>query len=123
MELFSYKYVGLGYIYDEYILRNLLGFGYFELKEILFGISSERELELFSVGEISYLKHLLLYGFVGVGVFYISIFYYILRVLRLRNVMALTPNIFIWSRKVFIPDILSPIFIEPADEPVKSISL
>jgi len=95
VELFIYKYVSLGYIYEEFILKNLTGFGYFSFKEILFGISLERENELFTVGEISLLNQLLRYGFVGIGVFYISIFYYMLQALRYRNIMALTPNIVI----------------------------
>ena len=93
--LFTYKYFGLNYIYDEYILKNLIGFQYFNLKEILFGISLEREAELFTVGEISYLKQLTMYGFVGTGVFYISIFYYMLRALRYRHITALVPNMMV----------------------------
>ena len=95
--LFTYKYFGLNYIYDEYILKNLIGFQYFDLKEILFGISLEREAELFTVGEISYLKQLLRFGFVGFGVFYISIFYYMLRALRYRHITALVPNMMVMA--------------------------
>ena len=95
VELLNYKYVGLGYIYEEFILKNLTGFVYFSFKEVLFGISLEREFELFTVGEIYFLNQLLKYGFVGIGVFYISILYYILRALDNRNVMALAPNLFI----------------------------
>ena len=94
-KLLTYKYVSLDYIYEEFILKNVIGFGYFSFKEILFGISIEREVELFSVGEIYYLNQLLKYGFVGVGVFYISILYYMIRALRYRNVMALKPNMVI----------------------------
>lgn len=93
--LFTYKYVGLNYIYDEYIMKNLIGFQYFDLKEVLFGISIEREVELFKVVEISYLKQLIRYGFVGIGVFYISIFYYMLRALRYRHITALVPNMMV----------------------------
>ena len=73
----------------------MTGFGYFNLKEILFGISIERELELFGVGEIAFLNQLMKYGFLGVGVFYISIFYYVLRAIRLNSEGALTVNVFI----------------------------
>ena len=48
-ELLTFRYLGLDYIYGEYVLPNLIGFGYFNFKEILFGISIERELELFGV--------------------------------------------------------------------------
>jgi len=91
----TYKYVSLHYIYEEFILKNVIGFGYFSFKEILFGITIERELELFSVGEIYYINQFIKYGFVGVGVFYISILYFIIRALKYRNVMALTPNMII----------------------------
>lgn len=94
-ELIAYRYVSLDNIYGEYVLPNLIGFGYFNLKEILFGISVERELELFGVGEIAFLNQLMKYGFLGVGVFYISIFYYVLRAIRLNSEGALTVNIFI----------------------------
>jgi hypothetical protein len=94
-ELLTYKYVSLDNIYGEYVLPNLTGFGYFNLKEILFGISIERELELFGVGEIAFLNQLMKYGFLGVGVFYISIFYYVLRAIRLNSEGALTVNVFI----------------------------
>jgi hypothetical protein len=95
VELLTYRYSSLGYIYEKYIFNNITGFGYFSLKEILFGISLERENELFTVGEISFLKQLLLYGFMGVGVFYISILYYITRALRSVNIVALTSNIIV----------------------------
>ncbi len=95
VELLTHRYYSFDYIYEEFILKNLTGFGYLSLKEILFGISLEREIELFTVGEISFLKQLLLYGFMGVGVFYISIFYYIIRALRFVNIVALIPNIFV----------------------------
>ena len=95
VELFSYRYSSLGDIYELYILENLVGFRYFDLKEILFGITLEREEELFSVGEIYFLNQLMKYGFLGVWVFYISILYYMIRALRYGNVMALTPNMVI----------------------------
>ena len=93
--LITYRYVSLDNIYGEYVLPNLIGFGYFNLKEILFGISIERELELFGVGEIAFLNQLMKYGFLGVGVFYISIFYYVLRAIRLNSEGALKVNVFI----------------------------
>lgn len=95
VELLTYRYFSLDYIYEKYIFNNITGFGYFSLKEILFGISLERENELFTVGEISFLKQLLLYGFMGVGVFYISILYYVTRALRSVNIVALTSNIIV----------------------------
>jgi hypothetical protein len=95
LELLTFKYVSLDIIYEEYILNNLVGFGYFDFKEILFGISVERENELFGVGEIALLNQLMKYGFLGVGIFYGSILYYILRVMRFQNITALTPNIVI----------------------------
>jgi len=95
VELLSYRYTSLDHIFEEYVMKNLTGFGYFSLKEILFGISLEREIELFTVAEISFLKQLLLYGFMGVGVFYISILYYITRALRSVNIVALTSNIIV----------------------------
>jgi hypothetical protein len=94
-ELLAYRYVSLDNIYGEYVLPNLIGFGYFNFKEILFGISIERELELFGVGEIAFLNQLMKYGFLGVGVFYISIFYYVLRAIRLNSEGALTVNVVI----------------------------
>jgi hypothetical protein len=95
VELLTYRYYSLDYIYEEYILSNLTGFGYFSFEEILFGISLERKHELFSVGEIAFLDQLLKYGFMGVGVFYISILYYITRALRSVNIVALTSNIIV----------------------------
>jgi hypothetical protein len=95
VELLSYRYTGLGHIFEEYVMKNLTGFGYFSFEEILFGISLERQYELFSVGEIAFLDQLLKYGFMGVGVFYISILYYITRALRSVNIVALTSNIIV----------------------------
>ena len=94
-ELLSYRYVSLDNIYEEYVLPNLIGFGYFNFKEILFGISTERVLELFGLGEIAFLNQLMKYGFLGVGVFYISIFYYVLRAIRLNSEGTLTVNVVI----------------------------
>ena len=94
-ELITYRYVSLDNIYGKYVLPNLIGFGYFNLKEILFGISIERQLELFEFGEIAFLNQLMKYGFLGVGVFYISIFYYVLRAIRLNSEGALKVNVFI----------------------------
>jgi len=94
-ELITYRYVSLDNIYGEYVLPNLIGFGYFNLKEILFGISLERQLVLFEFGEIAFLNQLMKYGFLGVGVFYISIFYYVLRAIRLNSEGTLTVNVVI----------------------------
>ena len=96
--LFTYKYFGLNYIYDEYIVKNLIGFQYFDLKDILFGIPVDRQTRsFFPSQEISFLKQLTRYGFVGIGVFYISIFYYMLRALRYRHITALVPNMMVMA--------------------------
>lgn len=95
LELLTYKYLSLDYVYEEYIFNNLVGFGYFDLKEVFLGIPVEKEYELFSVGEIALLNQLMKYGFLGIGVFYISIFYYILRALVSTNKKLLIPNIII----------------------------
>lgn len=96
--LFTYKYFGLNYIYDEYIVGNLIGFQYFDLKDILFGIPVDRQTRsFFPSQEISFLKQLTRYGFVGIGVFYISIFYYMLRALRYRHITALVPNMMVMA--------------------------
>jgi hypothetical protein len=95
VKLFTYRYSSIASIYELYILENLLPFAYLDLNEVLFGATYERRVELFGVGEIAFLDHLLDFGFLGMGVFYISVFYYIIRALDNRNVMALTPNIFI----------------------------
>ena len=95
VKLFTYRYSSIASIYELYILENLLPFAYLDLNEVLFGATYERRVELFGVGEIAFLDHLLDFGVLGMGVFYISVFYYIIRALDNRNVMALTPNIFI----------------------------
>ena len=95
VKLFTYRYSSIASIYELYILENLLPFAYLDLNEVLFGATYERRVELFGVGEIALLDHLLDFGVLGMGVFYISVFYYIIRALDNRNVMALTPNIFI----------------------------
>ena len=95
VKLFTYRYSSIASIYELYILENLLPFAYMDLNEVLFGATYERRVELFGVGEIALLDHLLDFGVLGMGVFYISVFYYIIRALDNRNVMALTPNIFI----------------------------
>ena len=95
IKVLTAKHTSLDFIYDKYILGSILGFGYFNLKEILFGVSYERELELFKLGEIAYITELIKYGFVGVGVFYLSIFYYIYRALSNKNIQAIVPNVFI----------------------------
>ena len=95
VKLFTYRYSSIASIYELYILENLLPFAYLDLNEVLFGATYERRIELFGMGEIAFLDHLLDFGFLGMGVFYISVFYYIIRALDNRNVMALTPNIFI----------------------------
>ena len=95
VKLFTYRYSSIANIYELYILENLLPFAYLDLNEVLFGATYERRVELFGVGEIALLDHLLDFGVLGMGVFYISVFYYIIRALDNRNVMALTPNIFI----------------------------
>ena len=46
-------------------------------------------------GEIAFLNQFLTYGFLGIGVFYISIFYYIIRALKYEKIMSLTPNILV----------------------------
>ena len=93
--LLTYRYYSLGYIYEEFIMKNLSGFSYFSLKEVLFGASLERESELFTLGEVAFLNQFLKYGFLGIGVFYISILYYITRALRFVNTVVLTSNIIV----------------------------
>ena len=95
VKILSIKHTSLDFIYEKYILGSVAGFTYFNLKEILLGVSYERELELFKLGEISYITQLIKYGFVGVGVFYLSIFYYIIRAFSNKNIQAIVPNAFI----------------------------
>lgn len=95
VKILTVKHTSLDFVYEKYILGSVAGFTKFNLKEILLGVSYERELELFKLGEISYVTQLIKFGFVGVGVFYLSIFYYIIRVFSNKNVQAIVPNIFI----------------------------
>ena len=94
-KILTIKHTSLDFIYEKYILGSVAGFTYFNLKEILLGVSYERELELFELGEISYVTQLIKFGFVGVGVFYLSIFYYIIRAFSNKNIQAIVPNVFI----------------------------
>jgi hypothetical protein len=82
VKLIAFRYPSLSEIYQVYIIDNFLGFGFFNLKDILFGISLEKELELFYVGEIAFLNQFMKYGFIGFGIFYLSISYYILRTIN-----------------------------------------
>ncbi|AXE61706.1 hypothetical protein [Candidatus Thioglobus sp. NP1] len=95
VKILTIKHTSLDFIYEKYILGSVKGFTYFNFKEILLGVSYERELELFKLGEISYITQLIKYGFVGVGVFYLSIFYYIIRAFSNKNIQAIVPNVFI----------------------------
>ena len=79
IQILTFRYGSLNSIIQEYVLRNLDGFIYFDLQEILFGISLLREEQLFEVGEIAFLKHFLTYGFIGTSLFYCSVLYYMLR--------------------------------------------
>ena len=89
------KHSNLDVIYETYVIQNLMGFSEFSTKEILFGIWNTRQVELFKVTEIAYLEHLARYGFFGVGVFYISIFYFIVRALEKRNTIPVILNVVI----------------------------
>ncbi len=93
--LLIHKYNNLSTIYDKYFLENILGFGYFSLNEILFGVSLQRESELFSTTEIAFLNQFLKYGFLGLGIFYGSILYYVLMAFKKRDSPALLPNLII----------------------------
>ena len=95
VKILSIKHTSLDFIYEKYILGSVAGFTNFNLKEILLGVSYERELELFKLGEISYVTQLIKFGFVGVGVFYLSIFYYIIRAFSNKNIQSIVPNVFI----------------------------
>jgi hypothetical protein len=96
VELLTYRYQSLDYIYEEYFANIVFPYGSLSLKEILFGISHERALmNTITGGEIAFLNQFLTYGFVGIGVFYISIFYYIIRALKYEKIMSLTPNILV----------------------------
>ena len=89
------KYNSINYIYETYVLEQINGFAYFSFREILFGLTYERELELFGLGEIAFLAHLVKYGFLGSVIFYGSILHYILRSTKTSFVTQLYPNIFI----------------------------
>ena len=95
VKILTLKHTSLDFIYEKYILGSVMGFSHFTFKEILLGVSYKRELELFKLGEIAYITELIKYGFVGVGVFYLSIFYYIYRALSNKNIQAIVPNVFI----------------------------
>ena len=93
--LLVYRYQSIGEIYDVYIFNNLLGFGYFDLKEILLGINLTRQSELFGVGEIAFLDQLMKYGFLGIGVLYAPILYFVLRAANVSNQTYTLPNLLI----------------------------
>lgn len=98
IQILTYRYGSLDSIYQEYVLRNLNGFIYFDLKEILFGISLLREEQLFEVGEIAFLKHFLTYGFIGTSLFYCSVIYYMLRAyIQNRDNLELRAHLIILS--------------------------
>ena len=93
--LLTHKYNNLSLIYDNYFLKTIVGFGYFSLNEILFGVSLQRESELFSTTEIAFINQLLKYGVIGMSIFYGSILYYVLRAVQIRDSIALLPNLII----------------------------
>jgi hypothetical protein len=95
VKILTIKHTSLDFVYEKYILGSVTGFTNFNLKEILLGVSYERERELFKLGEISYVTQLIKFGFVGVGLFYLSIFYYIIRAFSNKNIQAIVPNVFI----------------------------
>ena len=72
-----------------------MGFSYFNLNEILLGVSYEKQLDLFTIGEIAFLDQLQKFGFIGIGVFYISIFYFILRALTYKTTSQVISNVII----------------------------
>ncbi len=97
MHLLS-RHNGLESIFEDLIMGQLFGFSDWSFKEVLMGASIERKDDLFKVSEITFLRQLSLYGFIGFGVFYISIFYYIFRALsvnRLDYKTILVPSIII----------------------------
>ena len=93
IEVLTNKHSSLDVIYEIYVLENIMGFSNFTIKEVLFGMGHERQVELFKVTEIAYLEQLARYGFFGVGVFYISIFYFIIRALAKQNTVVVIQNI------------------------------
>ena len=97
MHLFS-RHNGLESIFEDLIMGQLFGFSDWNYKEVLMGVSIERKDDLFKVSEITFLRHLSLYGFIGFGVFYISIFYYIFRALIVNGLdcrTILVPSVII----------------------------
>ncbi len=80
-ELMLYKHDSFDHIVNDLIMGHVSGFNNWNIKDILLGGSIEKVEDSFKTTEIMFLKQLSLYGFFGVGVFYISIFYYIFRAL------------------------------------------
>ena len=96
IQVLTAKYYSLDYVYQTYVLEQINGFGFFSINEILFGLTVERELELFGVGEIAFLAHLVKYGLIGFVLFYGSILFYALRALiKSKKSILLNANIFI----------------------------
>ncbi len=89
------KHSSLDLIYEKYILVNIMGFSYFNLNEILLGVSYEKYLDLFKIGEIAFLDQLQKFGFIGIGVFYISILYFILRAITNKTTSHVISNVII----------------------------
>jgi hypothetical protein len=89
-EIISLRYDIFSQIYEDVILLHLSGFYQWSSMEILFGASNEKIINSFYTGEITFLRQLAYFGVIGVGFFYLTIIFYILRVVKNKKVMAQT---------------------------------
>ena len=82
-----YRYGDFDYIVSEFLMVQLEGFNSWSISEALLGADIDRIDSSFTVTEIHFIHQIALYGLVGVGLFYGSIIYYLLRVLKLSVLM------------------------------------
>ena len=87
IELFSFKYPDLDYVVSDLIMVQLEGFNSWSISEALLGADFEKINSSFTATEMHFVQQISLYGLVGVGLFYGSIIYYLLRVLKLSVLM------------------------------------
>jgi hypothetical protein len=99
-EITVLRHQSIEHVVDNLILAHLSGFYDWSTLELFLGASYDKINSSFVTTEIMFLQQLALYGFVGVTLFYLSIVYYIVRILKLKTLMCnerlkLVPSIII----------------------------
>jgi len=79
------RYDSFGAVFEKLILPQVFNFSFLNYQELFLGVNIEKASELFKVIEVAVIHHFVIFGIIGMLVFFVFVFFNILKSMKFRH--------------------------------------